>query len=97
MEGFVRHLVRRFVHERLHDGHAEIVGALTWELPALVVFHVLGVPPEDVAAGEAGLRQPAAVHVRPPGEAEQAEIATAWRRFWRYCEALAEDRRANAA
>ena len=30
MEGFVRDMVRRFVAERLHDGHADIVAALTW-------------------------------------------------------------------
>ena len=50
----MRDLVRRFIDERLHDGHAEIVSALTWELPALVVFEILGVPAADVAAVKQG-------------------------------------------
>ena len=54
LEPFVRDLVRRFVDERLHDGRAEIVSALTWELPALVVFEILGVPAEDVAVVKQG-------------------------------------------
>ena len=45
MEGFVRDTVRRFIADRLHEGRADIVAALTWELPARVIFQVLGVPP----------------------------------------------------
>jgi len=95
MEGFVRSLVRQFVGERLHDGHAEIVGALTWELPALVIFHILGVPPEDVASVKAGSANRLLFMFGRPGEAEQTEIAEGMATFWRYCESLAEDRRAN--
>jgi cytochrome P450 len=48
MEPFIRELAVRLIEERLHVGEADIVRALTWELPALVMFHVLGVPDEDV-------------------------------------------------
>ena len=95
MEDFVRELVRRFVAERLHEGRAEIVSALTWELPALVVFHVLGVPAADVDAVKQGSANRLLFMFGRAGEDEQVDIATGMARFWRYCEALAEDRRAT--
>lgn len=48
MEPFIRDLAVRLIDERLHGGRADIVRALAWELPALVIFKVLGVPDEDV-------------------------------------------------
>jgi cytochrome P450 len=95
MEPFVRHLVRRFIDERLHDRRAEVVSALTWELPALVIFEILGVPPGDVAAVKAGSANRLLFMFGRASEAEQVDIATGMASFWRYCEALAEDRRAD--
>lgn len=95
MEPFVRDLVRGFVAERLHDGHAEIVSALTWELPALVIFHILGVPPEDVDSVKQGAANRLLFMFGHPNEDEQVETATGMATFWRYCEALADDRRAR--
>ena len=97
MEEFVRGLVRRFIDDRLHDGRAEIVSALTWELPALVIFDILGVPAEDVAAVKEGAANRLLFMFGRASEAEQVEIATGMASFWRYCEALAEDRRAHPA
>jgi cytochrome P450 len=48
MEGFVRDLVIRFCTERLRDGRADMVRDLAWELPALVLFRILGVPDDEV-------------------------------------------------
>ena len=87
-------LVRKFLEERLHDGHAELVSALTWELPTLVVFHVLGVPEEDVETVKQGSANRLLFMFGKPTEDEQVDIATGMASFWRYCEELAEDRRA---
>jgi cytochrome P450 len=95
MEGFVRGVVQEFINERLHDGHADIVAALTWELPALVIFHILGVPPSDVEAVKRGSANRLLFMFGRASDDEQVEIATGMAAFWRYCEALAEDRRAN--
>lgn len=95
MEPFIRDLVRRFVSERLHHGRAEIVSALTWELPALVVFQILGVPSEDVETVKQGSEKRLLWMFGHPTADEQVEIASGMATFWRYCEALAEDRRAN--
>jgi cytochrome P450 len=50
MEQFVRGVVQRVVAERLTDGRADLVAALTYELPASVLFHIMGVPLEDLGA-----------------------------------------------
>ncbi len=94
MEPFVRGLVRRFIDERLDARQAEVVSALTWELPALVIFEILGVPPADVAAVKQGSADRLLFMFGRASEAEQVGIATGMASFWRYCEALAEDRRA---
>jgi len=95
MEGFVRETVRRFIADRLHEGRADIVSALTWELPARVIFQVLGVPASDVASVKTGAANRLLFMFGCAGEDEQVEIAAGMAEFWRYCEALAEDRRAH--
>jgi cytochrome P450 len=93
MEPFVRHLVRRFIDERVGDGRADLVAALTWELPALVIFEILGVPPADVAAVKEGSANRLLFMFGRASAAEQVDIAHGMAAFWRYCETLAEDRR----
>jgi cytochrome P450 len=94
LESFIRDLVRRFLAERMTDGHADIVSALTWELPALVVFKVLGVPAHDVESVKAGAANRLLFMFGRTEPDEQVQIATGMARFWRYCEELADDRRA---
>lgn len=95
MEGFVRDVVRSFIAERLHEGEADIVAALTWELPALVIFDVLGVPPGDVDAVKRGSANRLLFMFGRATDDEQVAIAKGMAAFWRYCEALADDRRAH--
>src|SRR5262249_9137381 len=54
MEPLVRELTERFVKERLSSGRADLVRDLAWDLPALVIFRVLGIPDEDVPRVKAG-------------------------------------------
>ena len=93
LEPFVRDLVRRFIDERLAAGRAEIVSALTWELPALVVFEILGVPADDIAVVKQGSANRLQFMFGRPSETEQVDVAAGMASFWRYCEELAEDRR----
>ena len=95
MEGFVRQLVQRFVADRLTVGEADLVSALTYELPALVLFEILGVPGEDVDQIKVGSADRLQFMFGRCTEAQQVATATGMAAFWRYCEALAEDRRAN--
>jgi cytochrome P450 len=95
MEGFVRDTVQRFVADRLTDGEADIVAALTYELPAMVLFSIMGVPPEDVSQVKGGSADRLRFMFGRAPEAEQVQTAEGMAAFWRYCEGLANDRRAH--
>lgn len=95
MEDYVRQTVRRYVAERLSDGRADLVASLTWELPALVVFAILGVSPDDLDEVKAGSADRLLFMFGHGSDSQQVAAAEGMASFWRYCEALAEDRRAN--
>lgn len=95
MEDFVRDLVRSFVAERLVEGQADIVAALTFELPALVLFEILGVPASDVEQVKDGSGDRLRFMFGRSSEDEQVDAAVGMAAFWRYCEELANDRRSH--
>jgi cytochrome P450 len=95
MEGVVRALVRDYLDGRALAERSDIVADLTWELPALVLFDVLGVPPADIAEVKEGAKTRLRFMFGRAGNDEQVAIANGMARFWRYCEELAEDRRAR--
>src|SRR5262245_38606406 len=92
MESFIRELTVRFVTERLSRGRADLVRDLAWELPALVIFRVLGIPDDDVARVKAGAESRLRFMWGRPTEAEQIHLAHGMAAFWRYAEALVADR-----
>ena len=49
LEPYIRQLIDEAVGEFIEDKRADLVAQLVYELPALVLFKLLGVPPEDVA------------------------------------------------
>src|SRR5262249_27258665 len=92
MEGFVRDLVTRFCTERLRAGCADIVRDLAWELPALVLFRILGVPDDEVPRVKTGSwNRSLFISGRPPGVVQQ-QAAEGVAGFWRYGEGLVESR-----
>jgi cytochrome P450 len=92
METFVRELTGRFLQERLARGRADLVRDLAWDLPALVIFRVLGVPDEDVPGVKAGAESRLLLMWGRPGEDEQVRLARGMAAFWRYAEALVASR-----
>jgi cytochrome P450 len=88
MEPFIRELTRRFVEERLSSGRADLVRDLAWDLPALVIFRVLGIPDEDVPRVKAGAESRLLLMWGRPSEDEQVRLAQSMAAFWRYAEAL---------
>ena len=93
MEAFVRDLVTRFCTERLRDGHADIVRDLAWELPALVLFRILGVPDDEVPRVKAGSWNRILFVYGHPSDDVQQQAAEGMAEFWRYAEGLVESRR----
>jgi cytochrome P450 len=92
MEPLVRELTARFVEERLSSGRADLVRDLAWELPALVIFRVLGLPDEDVARVKAGAESRLLLMWGRPDEDEQIRLAHGMAAFWRYAETLVTSR-----
>jgi cytochrome P450 len=92
MEPFIRELTVRFVTERLSRGRADLVRDLAWELPALVIFRVLGIPDDDAARVKAGAESRLLLMWGRPTEAEQIHLAHGMAAFWRYAETLVADR-----
>jgi cytochrome P450 len=92
MEPFVRELTGRFVRERLSSGRADLVRDLAWDLPALVIFRVLGVPDEDVPRVKAGAASRLLLMWGRPSEGEQVRLAQGMAAFWRYAETLVASR-----
>jgi cytochrome P450 len=88
MEPFVRELTGRFLKQRLASGRADLVRDLAWDLPALVIFRVLGIPDEDVPRVKAGAASRLLLMWGRPGEDEQVRLAQGMAAFWRYAEAL---------
>jgi cytochrome P450 len=75
MEPFVRELTGRFLQECLSSGRADLVRDLAWDLPALVIFRVLGIPDEDVPRVKAGAESRLLLMWGRPNEAEQVRLA----------------------
>jgi cytochrome P450 len=92
MEPFVRELTGRFLKERQSSGRADLIRDLAWDLPALVIFRVLGIPDEDVPRVKAGAESRLLLMWGRPSEDEQVRLAQRMAAFWRYAKALVASR-----
>jgi cytochrome P450 len=92
MEPFVRELTGRFLWEHQSSGRADLIRDLAWDLPALVIFRVLGIPDEDVPRVKAGAESRLLLMWGRPSEDEQVRLAQRMAAFWRYAEALVASR-----
>lgn len=92
MEPVVRAVVARFCDERLRVGHADIIRDFAWDLPAIVLFSILGAPAEDVAQVKAATEHRVLFTYGKPSAEEQVQAAEGLAAFWDYAQALVEDR-----
>jgi cytochrome P450 len=92
MEPFIRQLVVKFSEQRFSKGRTDLIRDFAWELPALVIFKVLGVPDEDVARVKAGAESRILFMFGHPSDEEQCRLARGMAAFWRYAEQLVEAR-----
>jgi len=95
LEPFIRELAQRFCDERLRDGHADMIGDFAWAFPALVLFHVLGLPETDLARVKEGARNRGIVIFGRASEDEQVGAARELASFWQYAAAMVEARTKN--
>src|SRR5262249_40896725 len=92
MESFVGELTARSVEKVLSSGRADLIRDLAWDLPALVIFRVLGIPDEDVARVKAGAESRLLLMWGRPTEDEQIRLVQGMAAFWRYAEMLVASR-----
>ena len=95
LEPYIRRLVDEAVNEFIEDKRADLVAQLVYELPALVLFKLLGVPSEDVAH----IKQWADDRLlltfgRLDGE-RQLEAARNLADYWDYCVDLVQQKMAD--
>ena len=49
----MRELTRGYLEANFNNGRADIIAGLGCQLPALVIFKIMGVPPESVPVAKA--------------------------------------------
>jgi cytochrome P450 len=78
--------------DRLDDGPrpADLVAGLTWDVPALVLFQLLGVPAEDVARVKDWASSRVVLTWGKPSDEEQVQLSTGAVEFYRYAHALVQ-------
>lgn len=95
LEPAIRALVVDHIAAFQHDGQADLVAQLAYDLPALVIFHLLGVPKGEVANVKRWAQSRVLLNFGDLAESEQLEHAHNVRQYWNYCVQLVEDRFAN--
>ena len=84
LEPFVRSLANRCIDRFVGHGHADLVGELFYELPALVVFKFFGIPDEEVDEVKAYAGPLALFNWGKPSEAEQNRLVEMVGRYYQY-------------
>ena len=92
MESFIREITARLTREHFVNGRADLIRDLAWELPALVIFRVLGVPDHDVPRVKAGAESRLLFMFGHPSTEQQIDLAHGMATFWNYAQELAEAR-----
>jgi cytochrome P450 len=88
----IRELARRMIDAFALKGEADLVAALTYELPALVIFRLLGIPDEDVPRVKEWAASCVYLNFGDVGVEEQVHHTENLVRYWRYCIELIEAR-----
>ena len=87
-ESDVREIVIRQIESFSDRKRVDIVSELTYELPALVLFHILGVPEVDVPQVKAWAGNRIKLYYGKPTPEEQVEMTSNLVPFWKYTQAL---------
>lgn len=92
LEPFIRATVSAAVERVAPSGRCDLMAELLYDLPALVILRLLGIPDDGVPiVREAGDNRIAFVWGRPTPE-EQERLAAGMVRFWRYLRSIVDER-----
>ena len=93
-DGFVRELTQGYL-DKFSGGSADIVADLAFQLPALVIFKIMGVPPESVPVAKAASATRILFNWGFPSDEEQIELARDSTAFWAFTAKTVADRAKN--
>ena len=92
LDGHIRRLVNEAI-DRLEGKHeVDLLHEVNYELPAQVVFKVLGIPDADIPNVKKWAGARSVIDFSPATHEQQLEGARNMAAFWQYCTALVEDR-----
>ncbi|MDH3440542.1 MAG: cytochrome P450 [Gammaproteobacteria bacterium] len=95
LEPYIRQLVNDAVDGFEADKRADLVAQLVYELPALVLFKLLGIPEEDVHQIKMWADSRLVLSFGKPGVEEQITAANHMADYWDYCLDLVQQRIAS--
>jgi cytochrome P450 len=96
-EAAIRNLARDRIGRLIELERADIVAALTYDFPAQVLFHLLGVPDEDVPQVKAWSDNRIELYYGRPTPQDQIERTRGLVPFWHYVVSLVERKIENPA
>jgi cytochrome P450 len=95
LEPEIRAIATRMIDRFADRGRADLVGELAHELPALVIFRMLGIPDEDVPQVKEWAQSRVYMNFGDAPVQEQIHHAENLVRYWRYCRELVQARLAD--
>ncbi len=92
MEAPIRALVEQYADNLAGKSRADLVAEMTYELPARVIFLLLGIPEFDVARVKQWANQRLMFTFGEMDDAQRMASAAEMLAYWHYCRKLVEDR-----
>lgn len=92
MEADIRRIVQEDLDRLAGRGRVDLLHEFTYELPAKVIFQLLGIPAEDAAQVKEWSTNRLLLSFSRPSPAEQIEAARNLVKFWNYCVGLVASR-----
>ena len=96
LEPQIREITVHMIHGMAPSGRGDWVADLAYDLPALVIFLLLGIPEADVPNVKAWAQSRVQLNFGDLPEADQVPHAENVVAYWRYCEELVDSRFAQA-
>lgn len=95
LEPFVRQTVNSYIDRFVKSGSADLMRDFIYDIPALVVFHLLGLPGEELKKVKQWGEDTALFSWGRPSEREQKAMADALGQYWAYCQKYVEFKKTN--
>jgi len=90
LEPRIRHFVTAAIDRFVKQGRADLIGDFMFEVPALVIFELMGVPEGELEVVRKHAKRNAVFGFGNPTDAEQVELARGMAAYWEYAKQHAD-------